>query len=467
MKLRRIITFAVLICALAVCGRTARAEDDENVIAAETYVIRFELNSDGRWEHIIPEEERVLWDYYLSPFYSEYEAFNVTEKDDRIILDNYSKTRGANPEPVWMYMDGACVYGDNAVYDAFRTYFGDDVVFYSIQSDYEVNSSFGCDPLRGAFEGQELNIYIDDGRGDEIRLYSPDLRMDLFYETSGISYHFLMPARDITITATDLKYPITVINGGAGYQFYEPIFEASPGEWVIIYPMAGPRDDGYYYTGKWNSDDVTLNDYKEGAVSIIMPDHAVTVSAELAKQEPVTVDLRTGSLQTDFDVCACLLQASGDERNAPFIDLNGDRIDDIIIDWNTYTIKTLEKYSCGASIELTGRTDWIYYPVTVLYDPELAKASAEATPTPTEAPTATVAPTAEPTLAPDAADPGSTDAANPANKSAESNSEKEKEKKARNEFNFFYIILPGVAVVFVTIAAWAVVKKKAKKNGKE
>ena len=168
------------------------------------------------------------------------------------------------------------------------------------------------------------------------------------------------------------------------------------------------------------------------------------------------MDLRTGSLQTDFDVCACLLQASGDERNAPFIDLNGDRIDDIIIDWNTYTIKTLEKYSCGESIELAGRTDWIYYPVTVLYDPELAKASAEATPTPTEAPTATVAPTAEPTLAPEPAEPTKAPA-----------DDSEKEKKARDEFNFFYIILPGAAAIFATIAAWAVVKKKAKKNGKE
>ena len=458
MKLRRIITFAVLICALAVCGRTARAEDDhgEN-LTGEPYVIEFELNADGKWEHTIPEEERILWENYMGPFYKEYEAFNITEKDDRILLDNYAATRGANPEPVWMYMERGWNAGDNTFYDTFQTRFGEDVVFYSIRCEgYEVNSSFGCDPLRGAFEGQELNIYIDDGRGDEIRLYSPDLRMDLFYETSGISYHFLMPARDITITATDLKYPITVINGGAGYQFYEPIFEASPGEWVIIYPMAGPRDDGYYYTGKWNSDDVTLNDYKEGAVSIIMPDHPVTVSAELKKQEPVTVDLRTGSLQTDFDVCACLLQASGDERNAPFIDLNGDRIDDIIIDWNTYTIKTLEKYSCGESIELAGRTDWIYYPVTVLYDPELAKASAEATPTPTEAPTATVAPTAEPTLAPEPAEPTKAPA-----------DDSEKEKKARDEFNFFYIILPGAAAIFATIAAWAVVKKKAKKNGKE
>ena len=40
MRLKRIITFVVLVCALAVCGRTARAEDDENAIAAETYVIR-------------------------------------------------------------------------------------------------------------------------------------------------------------------------------------------------------------------------------------------------------------------------------------------------------------------------------------------------------------------------------------------------------------------------------------------
>ena len=55
----------------------------------------------------------------------------------------------------------------------------------------------------------------------------------------------------------------------------------------------------------------------------------------------------------------------------------------------------------------------------------------------------------------------------PGQKNCESDSEKEKEKKARNEFNFFYIILPGAAAIFATIAAWAVVKKKAKKNGKE
>ena len=308
------------------------------------------------------------------------------------------------------------------------------------------------------YTGRTINVATP---GDWIRIVYDEKEGVIFeqefmtfpeYENLNSPWHMrenvVMPACDIEYIALthapgkeqeEEKYPITVINGGAGYQFYEPITEAYPGEWIIVYPFAGPRDDGYYYTGNWSSDDVTLNDYKEGAMSIIMPDHAVTVTAEIKKQEPVTVDLRSGSAKVTWEIAVCLLDASGSEKT--FFDLNGDRTDDVIIDFDNGIIKVLPNCTCTEPIELTGRTEGPYYPVTVLFDENTPK-TVQPTVTEEVKPTETV-------QAPDTAN------------------EKEKEKKARDSFNLFYIFIPAILVLGGIVTAWVLLSKRAKKSSAE
>ncbi len=313
---------------------------------------------------------------------------------------------------------------------------------YPIYSDCPctIEGAYGEDVSKGAREGQEIFVFYEgDDLTEDFRLYSPDVQITVEYGTSGMYFTFIMPAHEVRLQATREKFPITVINGGAGYQFYEPITEAYPGEWIIVYPFAGPRDDGYYYTGNWSSDDVTLNDYKEGAMSIIMPDHAVTVTAEIKKQEPVTVDLRSGSAKVTWEIAVCLLDASGSEKT--FFDLNGDRTDDVIIDFDNEIIKVLPNCTCTEPIELTGRTEGPYYPVTVLFDENTPK-TVQPTVTEEVKPTETVP-------APDTAN------------------EKEKEKKARDSFNLFYIFIPAILVLGGIVTAWVLLSKRAKKSSAE
>lgn len=417
-----------------------------------TYVMQFEMIQGGRYEHKISEEERAIWsDEYpirIMPFYKEYELYDIVVESDRVLLESFSEVRYEGPKPAQLYFLEPVVIG-NKTYDAFEVQFGTPVVFYPINSDVcNVYTSFGCEPLKGAYEGQELLVFPKD---DSFKLYAPDVHMDEFWGTSGLYYHFLMPAHEVTIQSVSDKYRITVVNGEAGYQFYEPIVAAYPGEWIIVYPPYTPREDGYYYTGMWESDDVRVDDYKEGAASFIMPDHDVTVTAEIKKQEPVTVDLRTGSAQVDWEVCSCLLEASGDQRNGVFIDLNGDRTDDIIIDWNTCTIKTLEAYSCGEKLELTGRTMGMYYPVTVLYDPETANKAAEITPDEKQA------------SDPDEDSEKDKDkASDSANDTEKADSKKNKEKDS-DGFNLLYVIIPAAVLLCGGIVTWVVLKKKKAK----
>ncbi len=146
---------------------------------------------------------------------------------------------------------------------------------------------------------------------------------------------FDMPASDVSVAAVfRLGYGLS----GSYVCFFQedsidPITSSIAGRRVTVSVDTDLFPDGYWFTGAYESAQVTVEVDELGDGSFTMPAEAVTVNAVLAEQEdcavtladdtPVTLpenvaDLLSGSELFDFDACT--------------MDLNGDGAADVLID---------------------------------------------------------------------------------------------------------------------------------------
>ncbi len=149
---------------------------------------------------------------------------------------------------------------------------------------------------------------------------------------------------------------------------YDPITEAHEGQTVVVSPDYDSIDAGWYFTGVYESDEVTVEVDEVGDGSFTMPAQAVTVNAVLAEQEACTVALPDDTpAALPAGMAGILSGAEQYDFDTHTLDLDGDETADLLLDMENNTVTRLDGaavFSGSVTINLVTVPPYRYSSVT-------------------------------------------------------------------------------------------------------